>query len=65
MATITEDGTLINWEERKFETAKAVLQGFYSNSRVYAGINDNATVKRSIEIADLFIQKYKESHSKK
>lgn len=51
----------IDWEQRRYELAKAAMQGFCSNSqKQLVNIDSNIMAKLSICFADALIKKLKE-----
>lgn len=56
---LQEKSTDIDWEQRRYEIAKSVLQGFCANSEpsIVHGITFNQLVEWSIEITDILIAK--------
>lgn len=50
----------IDWEQRRYELAKAAMQGFCSNSHEQGMSNDSyMTAQRSLSYADALIKKLK------
>lgn len=50
----------IDWEQRKYELAKAAMQGFCSNSHEQVmGTDSNMTAQMSLSFADALIKKLK------
>lgn len=53
----------IDWEQRRYEIAKAVMQGFCSNSQkqfIIINVDSSIIAKLSICFADALIKKLKE-----
>ncbi len=54
------DFSAIDWEQRRYELAKAAMQGFCSNSHEQVmGIDSNMTAQISLSFADALIKKLK------
>ena len=51
----------IDWEQRRYELAKAAMQGFCSNSYEQRGMSNGSylTAQRSLSYADALIKKLK------
>lgn len=54
------DFSAIDWEQRRYELAKAAMQGFCSNPHEQVmGIDSNMTAQISLSFADALIKKLK------
>ncbi len=54
------DFSAIDWEQRRYELAKAAMQGFCSNTHEQVmSIGSNMTAQRSLSFADALIKKLK------
>ena len=54
----------IDWEQRRYELAKAAMQGFCSNPHEQVMSNgSNMTAQRSLSFADALIKKLKEENN--
>ena len=51
-----EDWNVINWEERRYEIAKAALNGLLASANPNQDINVKAYIKTSAELADELIK---------
>ena len=56
-----EENTKINWEQRRYEIAKAVLAGYTSNEAIIDILDIPTRVKYAVMTADKLINELKNS----
>nr|UVX48864.1 MAG: hypothetical protein [Bacteriophage sp.] len=57
---IIQLGSSVDWEQRRYEIAKAAMQGFCSNPHEQImSVGSNMTAQRSLSFADALIKKLK------